>query len=314
MMPACNLDYRMTYHFRVPGSTSNLGAGFDALGLAISRYLHVSLEPARAFSVTVSGTNCASIPKDSNNLILRVAKGVAVKRNRDLPPFRLILQNEIPLARGLGSSAAAIIGGITCYELMTGDLLTDDDLFCHAFEFEPHPDNLAAALYGGLISAATSTSGHTCIAQLTVAAGVTAVVVIPEFELSTETARAVLPDSYSRADVVYNIQRSALTIAALTTGKWSMLREAMRDRVHQPYRAKLIPGLQEILELEIPGLLAVALSGAGPTVFAFVEPLHTNAIGAAIAGTFSKFGVTATPYQLEIDMQGRVINKSDETS
>ena len=116
--------------------------------------------------------------------------------------------------------------------------------------------------------------------------------VIPSFELSTEKARSVLPDTYSRKDAVYNIQRSALTIAALTTGNWALIREGMRDRIHQPYRAKLIPGLEEILSLEIKGLLGVALSGAGPTVFAFADPRRSTEIGSALAavGVWESFG------------------------
>ena len=133
------------------------------------------------------------------------------------------------------------------------------------------------------------------------------VVVIPAFELSTEKARGVLPQTYSRKDAVYNIQRSALTIAALTTGNWVHLREAMKDRIHQPYRALLIPGFEEILAIETPGLLSVALSGAGPTVLALAKPEDAESVGRAIAGVFEKYGVKATPNVVNIDTEGRVI-------
>jgi homoserine kinase len=291
--------------FRIPASTSNLGSGFDALSLAVSRYLEVSFARSDAFAIEASGVNAVSIPLTADNLVQRVAFHVARKRDRELSPFRLRIANHIPLARGLGSSAAAIIAGITCYEWIAEDRLTDDEIFRYAHEFEPHPDNLAASLYGGLIAAATSTSGETYVARLTIAGGAAAVAVVPEFELYTAKARAVLPAAHSHSDAVYNIQRSALTIAALTTGKWSLLREAMRDRIHQPYRAQLIPGLAEILEMSLPGLMAVALSGAGPTVFAFTEPAQAHAIGMEIARTFLRFGVTATPHVLEIDTAGR---------
>ena len=295
------------YSFRVPASTSNLGAGFDALSLALERYLRVRIEPSSAMEIVARGIDAASIPATPDNLILRVAKSVAVERKRALPPLRMTIDNEIPLARGMGSSAAAIIAGITCYELAAEDKLAETEIFRYAHEFEPHPDNLAAALRGGMVAACESSDGEVLIARVPVAAGVQPVVVIPAFELSTEKARAVLPQTYSRKDAVYNIQRSALTVAALATGNWPMLREAMRDRIHQPYRAPLIPGFEDILALETPGLLGVALSGAGPTVLALADPARAEAVGLAIAAVFEKYGVKASPTVVNIDTEGRVI-------
>ena len=209
----------------------------------------------------------------------------------------------------MGSSAAAIIAGITCYEALAGDWFSEQELYRCAFEFENHPDNLAAALNGNLISAAVAEDGTVLVSKLTIPGKIAAVVVIPSFELSTEKARSVLPDTYSRKDAVYNIQRSALTIAALTTGNWALIREGMRDRIHQPYRAKLIPGLEEILSLEIKGLLGVALSGAGPTVFAFADPRRSTEIGSALAAVFEKHGVNAEAHLLDIDTSGRHIDQ-----
>jgi len=292
--------------FRVPASTSNLGAGFDALSLALQRYLKISLQAGDKSEIAARGVNAELIPTTPDNLIVRVAASVAKQRHRQLPAFRMTIDNEIPLARGMGSSAAAIIAGITCYELLTEDKLSEREIFRYAFEFEPHPDNLAAALRGGLVAAAVAADGEVLIAKLTVPEGIRPVVVIPAFELSTEKARAVLPQSYSRKDAVYNIQRSALTIAALTTGDWAMLREAMRDRIHQPYRAPLIPGLEEILDLNTPGLIAVALSGAGPTVLALAKPADAENVGRAIAGVFERHGVKASSHLVNIDNEGRV--------
>jgi homoserine kinase len=234
-----------------------------------------------------------------------VAVSIAKQRGRQLPPFRMTIENEIPLARGMGSSAAAIIAGATCYELAAKDELSEREIFQYALEFESHPDNLAAAFRGGLIATAVAMDGEVLIAKLSVADGVRPVVVIPAFELSTEKARAVLPQTYSRKDAVYNIQRSALTIAALTTGNWGHLREAMRDRIHQPYRASLIPGFEEILALDTPGLLSVALSGAGPTVLALAKPANAENVGRAIANVFEKHGVKATPTVVNVDNEGR---------
>jgi homoserine kinase len=295
------------YSFRVPAGTSNLGAGFDALGLALEIYLRVRIELSSKTEIVALGVDAAEIPTNSENLILRVANRVAVQRNRELSPFRMTIANEIPLARGLGSSASAIIAGITCYELLAQDRLAEAEIFRYAFEFESHPDNLSPALRGGLVAACRGADSEVFIANLSVAPGVKCVIVIPEFEVSTEKARAVLPKMYSRQDAVYNIQRSALIIGALTTGNWPLLREAMSDRIHQPYRASLIPGFEEILALRTPGMYGVALSGAGPTMFALAEPAKADAVGWEITEVFEKHGVKALPHVANIDTEGRVI-------
>ena len=300
-----------SYSFRVPASTSNLGAGFDALSLALERYLRVGLEmETPTFEIISRGVDAHSIPTTPDNLILRVANSVASQRNRSLPAFRMTIDNEIPLARGMGSSAAAIIAGITCYELAAEERLSEREIFRYAREFEPHPDNLAAALRGGLVAATEAADGDILTAKLRVNDGARAIVVIPAFELPTEKARAVLPQTYSRKDAVYNIQRSAMTIAALTTGNWPVLQEAMRDRIHQPYRAPLIPGFEEILRLTTPGLLGVALSGAGPTVFALANPADAETVGRAIANVFERHGVKATPMNVNVDTEGRTLDCS----
>jgi len=297
------------YSFRVPAGTSNLGAGFDTLGLALEIYLRVRIEPASKTEIVALGVDSAEIPTTSDNLILRVANRVAALRNRELPPFRITIANEIPLMRGLGSSAAAIIAGITCYELAMQETLTEREIFKYAFEFETHPDNLSPALRGGLVAACQSSDSEVFIANLTVAPGVKSVIVVPEFEVSTQKARSVLPQSYTRKDAVYNIQRSALIVGALTTGNWPLLQEAMNDRVHQPYRASLIPGFEEILALRMPGMFGLALSGAGPTIFALADPAKADAVGWEITGVFEKHGVKALPHVVNIDTEGRVISR-----
>lgn len=291
--------------FRIPASTSNLGAGFDSVGLAVNRYLYISIEPASEVTVTVRGSGAGSIPTGPENLVLKVARSIATQRSRELPTFKIEIENEIPLSCGLGSSASAIIAGITCYECLAEDRLTDVEIFRYAFQFESHPDNLSPALYGGLISAASSTDGKVFSVKLSVAPGATPIVVIPEFTVSTEKARKLLPQSYSRADTVYNIQRAALLIGTLTSGQWSVLGEAMRDRIHQPYRASLIPGLAEILDLTVPGLFGIAVSGAGPAVFAFGDPHRVQDIGHQIVDVFKKHRVRSVFHELNIDSKGR---------
>src|SRR5262245_18268863 len=298
------------YSFRVPAGTSNLGAGFDTLGLALEIYLRVRLELSQKEEMVALGIDADGIPTTPDDLILRVAKRVAERRKRELPTYRMTIANEIPLASGLGSSTGAIIAGITCYELSAQDRLRAAEIFRYAFEFESHPDNLSPALRGGLVAACQGPESEVFIANLKVAPGVKCVVVIPEFEVSTEKARAVLPQTYSRKDAVYNIQRSALIVGALTTGNWSVLSEAMNDRIHQPYRASLIPGFEEILALRVPGMYGLALSGAGPTIFALAEPSKADGVGWEITAVFEKHGVKALPHVLNIDTEGRVIGGS----
>src|SRR5262249_55408130 len=179
-------------------ATSNLGAGFDALGLALEIYLRARIELSSKTEIVALGVDAAEITTNSDNLLLRVANRVAGQRNRELPPFLMTIANDSPLARRLGSSASGIIAGIAWYEWRAQDRLSEAEIFRYAFEFESHPDNLSPALRGGLVAACRGADSEVFIANLAVAPGVKCVIVIPEFEVSTEKARAVLPKMYSR--------------------------------------------------------------------------------------------------------------------
>jgi homoserine kinase len=293
---------------RVPASTANLGPGFDALGLALAVYLDVEVvrEAVSEVRIAGAGVDAAKMPTGSDNLIVRVMDRVAEKRGRRLPAATLKATNQIPLARGMGSSATAIIAGISCYEILSGEEFSPREIFDLAFEFESHPDNLAAALYGGLTVSATRPDGMPLVCRVAVAEGLRPVLVIPEFELSTEKARSVLPDSYSRTDTIFNVQRSALVVAAMTGGRWDLLSDAMQDRIHQPYRAPLIPGLEQVLSLRADGLVSVALSGAGPTVLALALADCAESAGERIRAVFEGHGVASSVRVSDIDSGGRV--------
>lgn len=303
-----------TNRVRVPASTANLGPGFDALSLALCIYVEVEVDTdvetsasdSGARRISSVGVDAEKMPTGDDNLIVRVLDRVAEGRGRSLPKAMLKVSNQIPLARGMGSSSTAIIAGISCYEMLSGDELSVDQIFKYAIEFEPHPDNLAAALFGGLTLSAIGADGNVVVTTIDVPRGIQPVLVVPEFELSTEKARSVLPDSYSRADVVFNVQRSTLVVGALAGGRWDLLAEAMKDRIHQPYRASLIPGLEQALSLRTDGLIATALSGAGPTVLAFTKGEYAEAVGSQIVSVFESHGVTAATRISEIDRFGRV--------
>jgi homoserine kinase len=293
---------------RVPASTSNLGPGFDALSLALEIYLTVGVDggsESASHQVASSGVDAEKMPSGPDNLILKVLNLVAKHRKRPLEPTRLRVQNEIPLARGLGSSAAAILAGISCYEMIAADELTTEEVLRYAQEFEPHPDNLSASLMGGLTVSAIAASGYPVVSKIAVREGLTPVLVIPDFELATDKARGVLPESYTRSDLVFNIQRSALVVAAMMDGQWDLLSEAMRDRVHQPYRGILIPGLEQVLAIRQEGLSGIALSGAGPTVLALAQPGCEEDVGRTVQEVFMNHGVAATFEVSRFDTIGR---------
>ncbi|HLG13170.1 MAG TPA: homoserine kinase [Blastocatellia bacterium] len=300
----------------IPASTSNLGASFDTCGLALGLYLRVTVEGAgEGFEIIPSGEGSDKVPRDESNLICRVARFLAERRGRKIDGARLWVDSEIPLARGLGSSSSAIIAGISVYEVLAGERLDNDQVLRYALNFEEHGDNLAPSLLGGLVVACVVGGEDGERSTITVKRAwpeqVKIVLVIPDFELETSKMRAVLPASVSRADAVFNVQRAALLQAALAEGRFDLLSEALRDRLHQPHRAPLGPGLGEVLKLnektgDHPGLLGVAMSGAGPTMVAFATG-HSEEIGEEMKRRLEAEGVSSRAFEVSVDDRGRVI-------
>ena len=297
----------------LPASTSNLGPGFDCFGLALKLYLTVRCSvPAKAKQAcrvrTTGAKENRALPRNASNLIYRAMGFAARRENIELPPVDMIVHNEIPLASGLGSSAAAIVAGIKLCGLITGRELNEQTIRSYATEFEGHPDNVTATLCGGFVASCVDSDGTVVTAKFDWPERVRVVVVSPRSQLPTYVARAALPRSISRGDAVHNLQRSALFIAALAQQRYDLLWEAMRDRLHQPRRESLVPGLAEALALpQMPGLLGVALSGAGPSIVALVDA-HEKQIGGKIAACFRKHEIQSTVRVLEVDNDGcRVI-------
>ena len=293
---------------RVPASSANLGPGFDTLALALGLYLQCTLRKSQqGFRIQVSGTDCETIPRDESNMIWQAFTRLAEEQPSS--GFELEIINEVPIGKGLGSSAAAIVAGLAMANEWLGLNKSKDQLIEIATKMEGHPDNVAAAVRGGLVISCQAEDGTVIAVNSSIQANLEVALVVPQCQLSTEVARAVLPAHYSRRDAVFNLQRVALLLAALREGHQELLAVAMLDRLHQPYRAPLVPGFQEILELRgIPGLLGLALSGAGPSVVAFCSG-HTTEVGEAIASCFRTHGVEAATHWLPIDSQGLVIEK-----
>ncbi|WP_028543594.1 homoserine kinase [Paenibacillus taiwanensis] len=284
---------------KVPASTANLGPGFDSLGMALSLHLWVGMKPAERTQVRLHGPELTGIPTDETNLIVQIAKRVFDEAGVPIIPLDVDVYSEIPLTRGLGSSASAIVGALVAANALIGHPLSQQRLFDMATTIERHPDNVGASLYGGIIVAAWDGQQANAI-RVEPHKALGTVVAIPRFHLETKAARHVLPRQVSMADAVYNISRSSLLVAALCTGDFAQLSFAMKDKLHQPYRAPLIPGMSKLLEEAVQhGAYGAALSGAGPTLIAFTnkeqEPL---ALVMFMRETLVQHGVEADVFQL----------------
>jgi homoserine kinase len=288
---------------RVPASSANLGPGFDALALALGLYLRCTLrQSGRGLRIKVSGADAAEIPQDRSNLVWRTFEKLAGTQAGD--DLELEIANEIPVGKGLGSSAAAILAGLALANEWVRLNKSREQLIEIAAGLEGHPDNVAAATLGGLVVSCQQDDGKVLAVPYRFSADVEVVLVVPQLQLATEAARAALPENYARRDAVFNLQRLALMFAAFQSGRSDALAEAMRDRLHQPYRAPLIPGFAEVLKLQnVPGLLGVALSGAGPSVVAFCRGAAETA-GKAIADCFRRHGISAQALPLPVDQTG----------
>jgi homoserine kinase len=301
----------MTFEVRVPASTSNLGPGFDCFGLALKLYLTVSATPVPEFSepcrvITTGSKENEALPRNAVNLIYRAMSFAARREDVSLPSVEITAHNEIPLASGLGSSAAAIIAGIKLGALLTQKPLADQTILNYATEFEGHPDNVSASLYGGFLASCITSDGTVLSTRFEWPAQIRVVVVSPHSQLPTHVARAALPRTITRVDAVHNLQRTALFTAALAQQRYDLFWEAMHDRLHQPYRESLVPGLAEALALpRTSGLLGIALSGAGPSIVALVDD-NEDEIGARIAACFTARNTESTIRTLDVDNKGVV--------
>jgi homoserine kinase len=258
-------------HLRLPATSANLGPGFDALGLAMALYLTIDATVADAFHIDASGRNPDLCARLEDNLILTTYLDVLASAGHLAPALHLRLNNEIPLGMGCGSSAAALLAGVLLANHFGNLHWTSQQILQEACRREGHPDNVAACYLGGMTASAVS-KGVVVTATCGENLNWSLLLALPSASLATEKARALLPSTYSREDAVANIQSTALLVSAFAQNRRDLLRAAMQDRIHQPYRMKACPLLPLLLPLtQNPEVFGVALSGAGPSVLLIVE-------------------------------------------
>lgn len=276
------------WHIKVPASSANLGSGLDTLGMALDLWLELWFTPARDLTIEVHGEGRGQLSEDETNLVWQTAEALyRHKTHAPMPRGHLIASSQIPLGRGLGSSASAVVAGLMLANVCLDGAMTHRELLKWAVEIEGHPDNVAASLYGGLVM--SWPDGERVMATQYAPPELDAVLVIPDYEVPTEKARAILPDRVPRADAIFNAQRVGLWIDALWRRDWSLLQAAGQDRLHQPYRQVLIRGMDALITSALEAGAAIAtLSGSGPTILALTDPTRTPAVSLALQHTLNR--------------------------
>lgn len=296
---------------KVPASTSNLGPGFDTLGLALNCYLYLSVETQNIASlqITVEGNGKEHIATDDENLVYHTMRCTAKKIGKELPAFHLHIKNEIPAYGGLGGSGAAIAGGMfLANELLNGDL-SRDEMLNIGVEIEGHPDNVSAALFGGLTVNCFDEQRRVHCRSVKIEKSLSVITCSPHFQIQTKEARKILPQQISLKDAVTNIENVASLVAAMMSGDFDALRYVTAEKLHEQYRATLIPGYDDVKSAALnAGALSFNISGAGPTVFAFTVQ-NESAIADAMVNAFEKNGQKANAEVMRIENSGIVRQK-----
>ena len=258
-------------HIRIPATSANMGPGFDSIGIAVELYNHIWVEEQpEGLTIEVKRKQAIPVPTDETNLIYETMKYFYDRKGLSMPGVKIVQEDHIPMIRGLGSSAACIVGGLFAANALAGNLCDRDELAQMAAQLEGHPDNSNPAIFGSMVVGAQNEKEMNHV-RLELPDDLLFATMVPDFPVSTADARGVLPNAYTRGDMVFNASRAALLVASMMTGKYENFDMAMEDRVHQPYRAQLIPGMNEIFaHAKEFGAAASYLSGAGSTLMAMV--------------------------------------------
>ena len=291
----------------VPGTTANIGVGFDCLGAALTIYNQFQFTPldeSEQFVITVEGEEADRVLSDKNNLLYQSFCKFYEHLDRIPPVVAIHTKLGVPLARGLGSSATAIVGGLMGANALAENPLTTAEIIELAIAIEGHPDNVVPAILGNC-QLSVGESGNWQITELPWHSDIIPVVAIPDFELSTQEARSVLPTTYNRSDAVFNISRMGLLLRGLATNHDDRLSMALEDKLHQPYRQKLIRGYAAVKEAAIAnGAYGLVISGAGPTLLALCDRANSDRVVTAMTDAWTNEGITPTVKTLALDSQG----------
>jgi homoserine kinase len=307
----------------VPASSANLGCAFDCGGLALQLYLKALFIPSQASDLTLQyhGKTPERFPLDSSNLVLRALRFGAERLGAQVPGGHLLVESAIPVGVGLGSSAASVVAGLLLATRLSGhndQAASTEQLLRWAEELEGHVDNAAAAYHGGLVLALSNGVDRPITLKTAFPEAIRLVIVSPAIEVPTHDARGVLPQAYPRTDAVHTLQRTALLAATCFSGQFDLFPELFDDRLHHPYRGKLVPGIESCLRLRHPGLLGTAISGSGSSVIAFVTrgPGHNKAgeeaqleIARALQECFAKEGTASEVLFTSADNQGASVTR-----
>ena len=317
----------------VPATTANLGAGFDCIGAALSLYNRFQFsrlpdtastggspsgdrQGDRALIVKATGVDAERIITNESNLAYQAFLKLYQQLDQPPPPVQLTIELGVPLSRGLGSSATAIVGGLVGANTLAGSPLSSDQVMQLAIAMEGHPDNVVPALIGGCRLSASNLESDRPDLTWTICdvpwhETVVPVIAIPNFELSTAEARRVLPSSYSRADAVFNVAHLGLLLRGLATGRADWLQAALHDRIHQPYRQMLIRGYADVqAEALKAGAYGMVISGAGSTLLALTSQSKAIAVESAMAATWMEEGINVETRVLQLDSEGTVVQES----
>lgn len=305
-------DRLTTVCVAVPATTANIGPGFDCLGLALKRHnrLTVTLATSDAppIIIQVSGIDAEQIDTTATNLAYQSFARLYAHLGQTPPPIQMTIEVNVPLARGLGSSATAIVGGLLAANELADTPLTQMELMNLAIAIEGHPDNVVPALLGGCCLTTTTADQQWLTCDIPWNPKIIPVVAIPNFKLSTAEARKVLPETYSRADAIFNTAHLGLLIRALETGQPDWLTAALQDRIHQPYRQSLIHHYDAVQQGAIAaGAYGLVISGAGPTVLALARADNATTVQQTLAEVWHSQGIEAQTMTLEVDHQGATV-------
>lgn len=309
----------MKVSVKVPATTANLGPGFDCFGMALTLYNKITLEelvyPDKGLEINIipgeqdHENSLFTIPTDKTNIVYRAVELLYNYVGQTPPDLRINIQTDIPIAKGLGSSASVIVGGILAANKLLGNPADEAALLSIANELEGHPDNTTPAIVGGFCISSLEDDGSIIYKKIEWPEEWKIAVCMPDYELATQISRSVLPETVTMAEAVFNLKRSAMFIDALHTKDSDLMRSALRDKLHHPYRSRLIPGFQEIKQdlKEVPSVLGTVISGAGPSIVVIYENNNFDEINKRIHRVWETLGVKVTVKKLDIDTKGAVI-------